>query len=100
MPSLPYRQLNFIQFKSPVYFTEGSFNLVFFKRFKLLSQNMCFYVGVWIMSCETDPEYVIKDDRLHRVCVLCLVTSCHLFFHFLSFLSEQEPVFLLLYDRK
>lgn len=101
MPSLPYRQLNFIQFKSPVYFTEGSFCLFFFfKQFKLLSQNMRFYFEVWIMSCETDPEYVIKDDRLHRVCVLCLVTSCHLFFHFLSFLSEQEPVFLLLYDRK
>lgn len=87
MPSLPYRQLNFIQFKSPVYFTEGSFCLFFFfKQFKLLSQNMRFYFEVWIMSCETDPEYVIKDDRLHVFvyCVLlppatCSFTSSHSF---------------------
>lgn len=75
MPSLPYRQLNFIQFKSPVYFTEGSFYLFFFKQFKLLSQNMRFYFEVWIMSCETDPEYVIKDDR--TASCLCIV-SCYL----------------------
>lgn len=87
MPSLPYRQLNFIQFKSPVYFTEGSFCLFFFffKQFKLLSQNMRFYFEVWIMSCETDPEYVIKDDCIVFVyCVLlppatCSFTSSHSF---------------------
>lgn len=86
MPSLPYRQLNFIQFKSPVYFTEGSFCLFFFfKQFKLLSQTMRFYFEVWIMSCETDPEYVIKDDCIVFVyCVLlppatCSFTSSHSF---------------------
>lgn len=87
MPSLPYRQLNFIQFKSPVYFTEGSFCLFFFfKQFKLLSQNMRFYFEVWIMSCETDPEYVIKDTDciVFVYCVLlppatCSFTSSHSF---------------------
>lgn len=102
MPSLPYRQLNFIQFKSPVYFTEGSFYLFFF----FLNSSNC-----WVRICAFILKFgswAVKPIQstwsrttgLHRVCVLCLVTSCHLFFHFLSFLSEQEPVFLLLYDRK
>lgn len=65
------------------------------------SEYLWFYFGVWNMSCETDPESVMKDDWLH------LLLFCVLYFlspvqspHFPSCLSKQALLFLLLYDRE
>lgn len=101
MPSLPYRQLNFIQFKSPVYFTEGSFCLFFFF---LNSSNcwvrICAFIlkfGSWAVKPIQSMWSRTTDCIVFVYCVLLPPATCSFTS---SFLSEQEPVFLLLYDRK
>lgn len=88
MPSLPYRQLNFIQFKSPVYFTEGSFCLFFFF---LNSSNcwvrVCAFIlkfGSWAVKPIQSMWSRTTDCIVFVYCVLlppatCSFTSSHSF---------------------
>lgn len=84
MPSLPYHQLNFIQFKSPVYFTERSFYLFFETLQTAKSEYLRFYFGTWAVKPIQSTWSRTTDCIVFVYCVLlppvtCTFTSSHSF---------------------